>query len=168
MDVRGPVRPAAPGDASRLAEIQVFAKRTAYRPIFQNDAVSFGNIQVLPMALDYRDRPGALAGVYVYDDGLVRGMARWGPPEGEAPAGALQLHELYVDPFFQGQGVGSALLSAFLEEAAALGTPSVLLWVLAQNAAARRFYEARGLRPDGARDREPGTPEPLLRYAMDL
>ncbi len=31
------IRKAAPGDASRLAEILIFAKRAAYRPIFRNE-----------------------------------------------------------------------------------------------------------------------------------
>ena len=35
------IRAAVPADASRLAEIQIFAKRTAFRTIFQNDYVSF-------------------------------------------------------------------------------------------------------------------------------
>ena len=34
------IRAASKKDASRLAEILIFAKRMAYRPIFQNDIVS--------------------------------------------------------------------------------------------------------------------------------
>ena len=41
------IRPAVPADASRLAEIQIFAKRTAFRSVFQNDFVSFNEMQVL-------------------------------------------------------------------------------------------------------------------------
>lgn len=51
------IRRAAPKDASRLAEILIFAKRVAYRPIFQNDAVSFGQMQVLPLANEYLGSP---------------------------------------------------------------------------------------------------------------
>ena len=35
------IRVATIKDASRLAEIQIFSKRKAFRPIFQNDDVSF-------------------------------------------------------------------------------------------------------------------------------
>ena len=44
------IRKAEKKDASRLAEILIFAKRTAYRPIFENDYVSFQEMQVLDLA----------------------------------------------------------------------------------------------------------------------
>lgn len=45
------IRRAEIKDASRLAEILIFAKRTAYRQIFNNDNVSFNEMQVLDLAL---------------------------------------------------------------------------------------------------------------------
>ena len=36
------IRRAEERDVGRLAEILVFAKRTAYRPVFQDDRFSFG------------------------------------------------------------------------------------------------------------------------------
>ena len=47
------IRKSAIQDVSRLAEILVFTKRMNYRSIFQNDKVSFGEIQVLPLAQEY-------------------------------------------------------------------------------------------------------------------
>lgn len=41
------IRKAALQDVSRIAEILVFTKRLNYRPIFQNDLVSFGEMQEL-------------------------------------------------------------------------------------------------------------------------
>jgi len=58
------IRKAAPQDASRLAEILIFAKRVAYRPIFQNDAVSFGQMQVLPLANEYLSSPEKLENIW--------------------------------------------------------------------------------------------------------
>lgn len=49
------IRKAAIEDISRIAEILVFVKRMNYRVIFRNDAVSFGEIQVLPVAEQYSD-----------------------------------------------------------------------------------------------------------------
>ena len=95
------IRKAAPGDASRLAEILIFAKRTAYRPIFRNDAVSFGEMQVLPLALDYLEGRKSLSHIWVYDGGFVKGMVR---------VDSGEIHELYVDPFFQNEGIGGLLL----------------------------------------------------------
>ena len=44
------IRRATPDDASRIAEILIFAKRTNYRSIFLNDFVSFHEMQVYPLA----------------------------------------------------------------------------------------------------------------------
>lgn len=50
------IRRAEIKDSSRLAEILIFAKRTAYREIFKNDNVSFNEMQVL----DLRDNESQL------------------------------------------------------------------------------------------------------------
>ena len=47
------IRRAAVQDLSRIAEILVFVKRISFRPIFQNDAYSFGELQVLSVAEEY-------------------------------------------------------------------------------------------------------------------
>ena len=72
------LRAAAAADASRLAEIYIFAKRMAYRPIFNDDLVSFNEMQVLPLALDLRDREEARKGLFVWDDGIIRVLAARG------------------------------------------------------------------------------------------
>ena len=57
------IRQAVPKDVSRIAEILVFTKRMNYRRIFHNDKVSFGEIQVYPLAQDLLEHP---------DKGMVR------------------------------------------------------------------------------------------------
>ena len=47
------IRKATPKDLSRIAEILVFVKRMKFRPIFQDDDYSFGELQVLPVAEQY-------------------------------------------------------------------------------------------------------------------
>ena len=54
------IRRATMGDASRLAEILIFAKRVHYRSIFNDDRVSFGEMQVLPLARAFVANPEAL------------------------------------------------------------------------------------------------------------
>ena len=49
------------------------------------------------------------------------------------------------------------------------GYPRVVLWVLADNARARRFYERAGFVPDGVTNILTGLGDVLeLRYARDL
>lgn len=61
------IRRAETKDSSRLAEILIFAKRTAYRQIFNDDNVSFNEMQVLDLALEFRDKESKLNDVYVND-----------------------------------------------------------------------------------------------------
>ena len=154
------IRPARTEDASRLAEILIFAKRTAYRPIFQNDVVSFQEMQVLELALQYRDMPGMLKDVYVFDDGIVKGMMSWGQTDSRV----WELRELYVEPFFQGHRVGGILMKNFLSKAAEHGCNGVFLWVLEANRRARDFYESFGFRPGTERELVPETQAYMVKY----
>ena len=133
------IRVATIKDASRLAEIQIFSKRKAFRPIFQNDDVSFNEMSVLRLALYYQDVIGALDDIYVFDDGIVKGMMKL-----DCKNSIWELKELYVDPFFQGEGVGTKLMRHFLTTAKSHDVKEVYLWVLEENFAARKFYESHG------------------------
>ena len=50
------IRKAQKNDLYRIAEILVFVKRVKYRPIFKNDAYSFGDLQVIRVSKEY-DKP---------------------------------------------------------------------------------------------------------------
>ena len=101
------IRKAGAEDASRLAEILIFAKRTHYRSIFHDDKVSFGKMQVYPLARDYIVNREKLNHIWVYDDEFVKGMLHI---EGR------ELRELYVDPFFQGEGIGARLIKFAIQQ----------------------------------------------------
>ena len=45
-----------------------------YRRIFQDDKVSFGEMQVYPLAKEYIENPEKLEGIWVYDDEFVKWM----------------------------------------------------------------------------------------------
>ena len=95
------IRRATTADASRIAEILIFTKRVNYRKIFLNDRVSFGEMQVYPLAKSYIDNPDELDRIWVYDDEFVKGMIH---------IDENQILELYVDSFFENQGIGSRLV----------------------------------------------------------
>ena len=139
------IRKAAIEDISRIAEILVFVKRMNYRAIFRNDAVSFGEIQVLPVAEEY-SKPEILDSIWVYEDeGIVKGLIR---------IVGKEVVELYVEHFFQGQGIGAALIE-FAKNEHDVRT----LWVLEKNTSAIRFYEAHGFHVTENKELEEGTPE---------
>jgi ribosomal protein S18 acetylase RimI-like enzyme len=70
------------------------------------------------------------------------------------------VEDLYVRPAARGEGVGSALLSAAESALAAAGADVVALEAMADNEAARRFYERHGYRPHRVELEKPvGAPE---------
>ena len=144
MGITETIRKAAPKDISRIAEILVFVKRIKYRPILRNDEYSFGELQVLSVAEKYKE-PAILDNILVYDDGFVKGLIRIEKNE---------IVELYVDYFFQGQGIGSRLI-----EYAKENYPVDFLWVIEKNTDAVRFYEAHGFHLTDIKKTEAGTTE---------
>ncbi len=149
----GQIRRAVVADASRLAEILVFTKRMNYRPIFQNDPVSFGEIQVLPIALSYLEHPQSLEHIWVYDDVFVKGMIHI---EG------TQIEELYVDSFFASTGIGAELIEFALRE-----KHVDRLWVLEKNSDAIRFYKRHGFVLTDERAYQEGTTEFIVKMIHD-
>jgi len=145
-----PIRPAEERDVSRIAEILIFSKRVNYRRIFHNDEVSFGEMQVLPLALSLIEDRELLGRYLVYDDGFVKGLVR---TEGDT------VQEIYVDPFFTGQGIGGKLLEYAVHKGART------LWVLERNTRAIAFYERHGFAPTGERAPEGDTGEHIVRMS---
>ena len=63
--------------------------------------MNFGNLQVIPVAEEY-STPEIISSIWIYEeDGIVKGLIHI---EGK------EVVELYVDYFFQGQGIGSKLI----------------------------------------------------------
>ena len=141
------IRPATKDDLSRIAEILVFVKRVKFRPIFQDDDYSFGELQVLRVAEQYAP---LLPAIHVFDDnGIVKGLIHI---EGN------EIVELYVDYFFWDQGIGSQLI-----EFAKANYPVTFLWAIEKNTDAIRFYEDHGFHLTDIKKYEEGTTEHLVR-----
>lgn len=142
------IRRAVVTDASRIAEILVFTKRMNYRRIFRNDKVSFGEIQVYPLAKEYIEKPEKLEHIWVYEDDFVKGMIHI---EGTG------IEELYVDTFFENQGIGGRLITFAIEK-----YDCDHLWVLEKNDDARRFYTKYGFAVTGVKQFQKGTTEYIV------
>ena len=143
------IRRAEARDISRIAEILVFVKRMNYRSIFKDDGFSFNVLQVLDVAREYA---GLLDDIWVYDDGIVKGLIHI---TGE------EIRTLYVDSFFQNEGIGSALI-----EFAKANFPIRFLWAIELNTAAIRFYERHGFRASGEKKFEDGTDKYLIKMVI--
>ena len=141
------IRRATTEDASRLAEILVFTKRMNYRRIFQNDKVSFGEIQVYPIAKTYIENPDKLEGIWVYDDEFVKGLVH---------IAGEKIEELYVEHFFENCGIGGELMRFAIERGCRY------LWALEKNEDARRFYGRYGFAVTGKKEFQEGTTEYII------
>ncbi len=155
------VRKATAKDIGRIAEILVFTKRSAYRPIFQNDDVSFNVITVLNVIEEIKEL--GIDNTYVYDDGIIKGMTRVKPDEN-----SFEYCELYIDPFFQNNGVGSALIENNDNTARQAGCKEVFLWVLEKNPEAIKFYESKGFVKTNERKEFASTGQYLVKYKKEL
>jgi len=144
-----PIRKSVVQDASRLAEILIFTKRMNYRKIFHDDKVTFGEMQVFPLAKDYIDNPEKLENIWVYDDEFVKGMLHI---EGN------EIIELYVDPFFQNEGIGRSLIEFAIQM-----FDVSKLYVLEKNRSAIRFYQRHGFSLTQERQLEEGTTEYIVK-----
>lgn len=143
------IRKATQQDVSRLAEILVFVKRINFLPIFKDENYSFGEQQVIPVAQEYLNDPALLNRTYVYDDGIVRGLIE---------IRGQEIVKLYVDHFFQGQGIGDKLIEFAIQR-----FDIRYLYALEKNTGALRFYNRHGFSFQGEWMYEEDTTERLLK-----
>ena len=146
------IRKAETKDLSRIAEILVFTKRIKYRSIFHNDEYSFNELQVVKVADEFKN-PELLDKVWVYDDGIVKGMIHLERKE---------ISELYVDYFFWKEGIGSKLLEFAKEK-----FDVKFVWTLEKNEDAIHFYKSHGFKRNGKRQLEEGTAEYIVMLEKD-
>jgi GNAT superfamily N-acetyltransferase len=89
-------------------------------------------------------------------DGEVVGFVNGGPSRVVDAAHPGEVYAIYVLPPHQGHGHGAALIRHAARQLVARGWHGMLIWVLRENHASRRFYERMGGRHlrDGDTDRE--------------
>lgn len=147
------LRKAGNMDISRIAEILIFTKRTTYRPIFKNDNVSFNEMQVLK-EIEKLSQPSALDNIYVYDDGIVKATVKI-----EDVGEKTKVSEFFVDPFFQGEGIGTKILNNVIEK-----SKEAFLYVLDKNERAIRFYVKMGFKYTGEKEEFLNSGFYMLKY----
>lgn len=142
------IRKATEKDLSRIAEIYVFNNRMNYWPIFKDDGFSFGELQVVTMVDNYFGKDEILKNILVYDDGLIKGFIQMNGTE---------ICKIYVDTFFQGEGIGKELIEYAINEYDANN-----LWALEKNERAISFYKKHGFNLSGEKKFEEDTIEYLV------
>ncbi|GGU23983.1 GNAT family N-acetyltransferase [Streptomyces lavendofoliae] len=167
------VRDMAEDDCEAVAEVRVRGWRFAY-----DGLVPAWYLRAMSVEADARARRKHFAqdrsrAVHLVAEraGSVVGWACYGPyRNGSATTEEAELFALYARPDQLSTGVGRALMDEAAVRAAAEGYPALRLWVLKDNARARRFYEKAGFAPDGVEEpwHVAGVTLSELRYVRGL
>ena len=128
-------RQAKESDISRIAEILIITKRLANRRYFQNDHVSF-NVMQVGSEIERLKQPHALDNVFVYDDGIVKATINV-----EIEPDKVMLTNLYVDQFFQGEGIGTYILKSIIDK---YTNKEIHVNPIEANTRLRQYYEKLG------------------------
>ena len=168
------LRPMAEADIDAVAAIRVRGWQHAYAGLMPQSYLDAMNVaDDAARRREHFARGGADGPVNLVaeDAHSVVGWAAFGTSrEDDAQPGDCELYALYVRVERIGTGVGRALADAALSRAAAQGSRRMLLWVLTDNARARRFYERCGFAPDGSTQAWSvhGACVPEVRYTRTL
>ena len=167
----------APGleDAQAIAEIHYHSWVATYGPLVApGEADPFRlSERVEHWERLLRERPRDRGALVAERDGRVVGLVEWEiGPEGDRAVG--EVHAIHVAAEERGHGVGTVLLAAAVETLRSFGARRAVLWVLAANTPARRFYERLGWTWDGTITERPlgdfaDFPRVIeCQYALDL
>lgn len=136
------IRPAESADAESIASVHADAWVETYPGMLPSRLLA-------RMAASRRSKALRSGGGYgtlvVEDPGVgVVGYSEFGPQRGTALPYDGECFTLYLLQSHQRRGLGTHLLTAVRQSLAQAGLPRTLLWVLADNIAARAFYRHVG------------------------
>jgi GNAT superfamily N-acetyltransferase len=146
------VRVAAPEDAPAVADVHVRSWQTAYRGLLPDAYLD--ELRAEDRASRYlfdSSDPGAPSTSVATVDGAICGFVTTGPSADDDAPGSGEVLALYVDPQAWGIGAGRILLEGARRRLYDQGFSDAVLWVLAGNHRAERFYRVDGWEPDGCR-----------------
>jgi len=149
------VRRARPGDEHAVAEVHVHSWQVAYRGLLPTTFLD--RLDPAERAQRYSfaaDSPDAPLTAVATEGERIFGFVTVGPGRDPDSDGTGELYAIYVDPSWWGRGVGRSLIGEARRLLVGRGHSEALLWVLAGNARAERFYRADGWHPDGSRRQE--------------
>lgn len=149
------IRVARPADAPAVAEVHVRSWQAGYRDLLPDAYLD--SLRPEDRAARYTFDQGATVDpetIVVLLAGVIRGFATTGPARGVEDAELGEVLALYVEPPFWGRCLGRRLIVEARRRLTARGFAEAVLWIIAGNTRAERFYRADGWLPDGARREE--------------
>jgi len=139
------IRQASVDDARAIAKVHVESWQSSYRHILPDELLSGlsveGRAQGWARSLT---EPRHVTFVGTTREGRVVGFCDAGPNRSEPKTFEGEIYALYLVDEAKRQGVGRALFQAAATWLTQNELPSLIVWVLAANVAARHFYERLG------------------------
>jgi len=149
------VRPARSGESARIAEVHDRCWRAAYTGMMPTAVIARSTLaRREAMWQRILSEPADTRCAYVVEttEARIVGCTWGGPEESGDPMYRGEVLGIYLLPAYQRHGLGRILIDAVAGNLLRQGYTSLLLWALAGNHRARRFYEALGGQP--LRERE--------------
>jgi ribosomal protein S18 acetylase RimI-like enzyme len=144
------IRDGDESDVDGVARVHVQGWRETYKDFMTPEALSGLSVEerksMWQSVLAHPD-PRAKLLVAATEAGEIVGFARGGPIRNKGEdllAAEAELFAIYLIGKAKRQGIGRRLMGGVFNHLAAQGFSSAGLWVLKDNAPARRFYEALG------------------------
>jgi len=166
------IREARSEDASAMARVHVDAWQTAYRGVVPQEHLD--GLSYAHRTEKFREflRPDSARGTYVaVQDSEIIGFLIVGDCRDEdlERSAVGEIWGVYVHPSAWRRGIGRLLCNRGTDLLRESRHSEAVLWVLAGNARACRFYETIGFLPDGAEKMVPlGTPMRAIRYRKSI
>jgi ribosomal protein S18 acetylase RimI-like enzyme len=140
------IREARISDAESIAQVRVDSWRTTYRGLLEDEYLeNMTSEQYVHMWRNIIAAGGAQGYSYVAENstGHIVGFILGGADRNGSQVFEAELFAIYLLEEYQGQGLGSQLVSRLAQRLLREGYNSMRVWVLAKNRA-RAFYETLG------------------------
>ena len=167
------MRLAMSADAAAIARLHVASWQTAYRGALPDDYLE--GLDLSERTRVWRERladPETTVLLHEEDAALLAFCAMGPTHDADGdPATTWDIYNLHVAPERKRSGIGGALFDLAAARGRERGMTRLTLWVVRQNEPARRFYEMKGMAPDGAEQTHPLAPGASLwevRYCLPL
>ena len=159
-------------DAEGIAKVHVRTWQSAYSGLVPDSYLQSLTVELRTITW-IRNIENALpkTRIFVAEFGnQIVGFLSVGANREIGPTSEGEIFAIYVDPEFQGQGIGSALMSAGAQRLRNDGFTTAILWVLHDNLPTRSWYESHGWKADGESklDRRHDFILTEVRYGIEL
>jgi ribosomal protein S18 acetylase RimI-like enzyme len=135
-------------DSAGIGRVHALTWKTTYRGIIPDsylDAIQIEEWQQRWIPNLNNPAPNTFGHVAENEeDNEIVGFVRGGPTRNPELPYRAELYAIYILEAYQQRGLGRRLVQALAKDLQSVGFSDMLLWVLEENHASRRFYEALG------------------------